>query len=59
MAQELASHGFIVFIPDFNDGTCVYSELGEKDTNKPDVRNFNSFESTTPLMEHISNPKGQ
>ena len=28
-AQELASNGYIVFIPDHIDGSCVYTKLSD------------------------------
>lgn len=59
LAQELASHGFIVFVPDFIDGTCTYTEMGEKDSKKPDLRNFNSFDTGSLLMDHLSNQKAK
>jgi hypothetical protein len=26
IGQELASNGYLVFIPDFHDGSCIYFE---------------------------------
>lgn len=59
LAQELASHGYIVFVPDFLDGTCTYSEMAEKTQSKADIRNFNSFEASTDHIDHLTNPRAK
>lgn len=59
MGQELASHGYLVFIPDFIDGTCTYTEMGERNTNEPSARSFNSFETAVPLLEHVTDEKAK
>lgn len=45
MAQEFASHGFIVFVIDHLDGSCCYTELENGDVIE--------FDGSHPRLQHL------